>query len=80
MSVVGIQKDMAFIGDVMAISILLFVRCGEVRCEGSCDVIIVWVLAGGDQEITGDVQVSRRVRVVQPHHVLAAASSIQRDR
>lgn len=51
------------------------------RTKGPFDIlIIVWFFAGGDQEVTGDVQVSRRVRVVQSHHVLAAAGPIQGDR
>jgi len=40
----------------------------------------VLTVAGGDQEVTGDVQVSWRVRLVQSHHVLAAACPIQGDR
>jgi hypothetical protein len=59
----------------------MYVAVYEVRWKSSYDVVInVWVLAGGDQEVTGDVQVSRRVGVLQSHHVLAAASPIQRDR
>jgi len=40
----------------------------------------VLTVAGGDQEVTGDVQVSWRVRLVQSHHVLAAACPFQGDR
>lgn len=50
------------------------------RCQASADVICVRVLAGGDQEVEGDVQVSRGVGVVQPHHVLATVGPLQRDR
>ena len=49
--------------------------------ERSSEVVPRFVIvAGGDQEVTGDVQVSRRVRLVQSHHVLAAACPFQGDR
>jgi hypothetical protein len=41
---------------------------------------MVVVVAGGDQEVAGNLQVSRRLRVLQPHHVLATARPFQGDR